>query len=354
MEPHPVPQNIIDVEFKLFGAFTLKQFGKILIGCLIGVGIYFVPVIPLIVKVPIIFISVAVGLLMAIIPNFGTWFTGFVKALIVAPRYVWVKQKATPDILKTSEDVKRVPKYEKVSSLKNKKKYTLDSIMDNTPEKDLGGLDESESLVSDFLEEDGDKLRAKNFDDRFESIFNEINLPTNTLEEKEVVKNEVRDFKAEFEKLKFEFSKETDPAVREELMGKMNDLYHEIKTNKENELKSKNDNVVSSSDLKSNNDTKSDVNISIGVPVVKELKTIKGIVVDKSNNPVGDCEVILTNINDKSNVNIKVGSDGRFEYTGDLKVGSYDIKIVHSSLRFHSYRIEVGKLELPMYKFREK
>ncbi len=352
MEPHPVPQNIIDVEFKLFGAFTLKQFGKILIGCLVGVGVYFIPLIPLIVKVPLIFIAIAVGLLMAIIPNFGTWFGGFIKALIVAPRYVWVKEKATPDILKTSEDIKKVPKYEKVSSLKNKKKYALDSIMDTTAENDLGGLDNEESLAEDFLE--GDKLRAKNFDDKFESIFNEVSLPTNPLTQpSNEVSNlsETRDYKSEFEKLKFEFSKTTDPGVREELMGKMNDLYHEIKASKEsNDVKVNEGNQGKDMVQQS----QSDVNVKLGVPIVKSPKVIKGIVVDKSNNPVGNCEVLLISESDKSEVKFKVLDNGKFEYSGELKNGSYDILINHPTLKFHSYRIEVGEKPLPMYKFREK
>jgi hypothetical protein len=125
MEPHPVPQNILDIEFKLFGAFTLSQFGKILIGCMGGVAIFFLLNINPLVKIPLILISVGTGVLMAIIPNFGTWLGGFIKALFISPRYVWVKETSTPELLQRKKISD--PKNDlEVSSAMNKKKLNIE------------------------------------------------------------------------------------------------------------------------------------------------------------------------------------------------------------------------------------
>jgi hypothetical protein len=39
MRQHPIPHNILDIEFKLFGKFSAKQFGYIAIGAVTG-GIF--------------------------------------------------------------------------------------------------------------------------------------------------------------------------------------------------------------------------------------------------------------------------------------------------------------------------
>jgi len=41
MKKHSIPQNIMEVEFKLFGAFSVRQFGYLAAGFMLAAGVYF-------------------------------------------------------------------------------------------------------------------------------------------------------------------------------------------------------------------------------------------------------------------------------------------------------------------------
>src|SRR5260221_2036340 len=127
MEQHPVPQNIIDVEFKLFGSFTLKQFSKILFGSLGALLIFFIPM-PSIIKVPLMGISIFLGLGMAIVPNLSVWLNGMLKAIFISPRYVWVRETVTPDLLKSRQSSTKSSKDLKVGAAKSTNKVDINDI----------------------------------------------------------------------------------------------------------------------------------------------------------------------------------------------------------------------------------
>jgi hypothetical protein len=93
MEQHPVPQNISSYEFRLVGDMTLKQFFQLAGGIIIGVIFFRLPIIG-IVKYPLTFVSVLVGIVMAFIPinnrPFSAWITAFIKAIYSPTEYAWV------------------------------------------------------------------------------------------------------------------------------------------------------------------------------------------------------------------------------------------------------------------------
>ena len=71
MRQHPIPQNILDVEFKLFSKFTLKEFAYLAIGVSIGgVFLYFTTKgqFPGIVGVPLFVFFSGLGLFFALVP----------------------------------------------------------------------------------------------------------------------------------------------------------------------------------------------------------------------------------------------------------------------------------------------
>ncbi len=98
MEAHPVPKNVLDVEFKLFGSLSVRQFGKVLIGALIGLVLYLLPI-PGLIAIPMIIVSVLTGVAAALIPAFEVRITALVKSVFVSPRYVWRKGTEVPDVL---------------------------------------------------------------------------------------------------------------------------------------------------------------------------------------------------------------------------------------------------------------
>ncbi len=71
MRQHPIPQNILDVEFKLFTKFTLKEFAYLAIGVSIGgVFLYFTTKgqFPGIIGVPLFVMFSGIGLFFALVP----------------------------------------------------------------------------------------------------------------------------------------------------------------------------------------------------------------------------------------------------------------------------------------------
>lgn len=103
MEKHAIPQNIMDVEFKLFGSLTIRQFFSLAGSILIAVVIYFIGL-PVIVGWPLIIVSLAIGFAMTFMTvngqPFTKWFTNFIAAMFSSQRYVWRKNPETPKALK--------------------------------------------------------------------------------------------------------------------------------------------------------------------------------------------------------------------------------------------------------------
>ena len=98
MDQHPVPQNISSYEFRLVGDMTLKQFLQLAGGGAVGLIFYKLPL-PFIVKWPLIFISVGIGIMLAFIPvqgrSFSQWLMAFVHAIYAPTEYYWKPNDST-------------------------------------------------------------------------------------------------------------------------------------------------------------------------------------------------------------------------------------------------------------------
>lgn len=365
MEPHPVPQNIIDVEFKLFGAFSLRQFGQMLIGCMGGVIIYLIPFVPFIVKLPLIFIAVAIGLLTAFIPSFGTWIAGFTKALIIAPRYVWVKEPAINDLFSNSDTIKKVGTV-KVNKV-NEQRDRIDLLVDS------GETDDSpeQNLLDDFLTPTGEpQVKSDYFNNLYENVFDPktaTNSSKTTVEQvltsnvaplqntipkvvqaqpKNYVKKvlTVQEILNEIEILKNKLPiaiKSNNKELESEIINLINELYQEYK-------------VIKNSKLGEQVDTQSQIRPNM--VSAKELggKIIFGIVVTKLDKPVSKAEVTFINILNNESFTEETSTDGKFATHNKIPFGDYAIQIMHTELKFHSYKIQVTDTRLPAFKFREK
>ena len=363
MEPHPVPQNILDVEFKLFGAFTLKQFGKILAGSLIGVGIFLINLNPLI-KIPLVLISVFTGILLAIIPNFGVWLTGFLKALFISPRYVWEKKTVMPEIL-TSQAVADPEKDRNVTSALNKKKLDINEL----PLDKLFGTqtEQSKKVEPDKLDKDnGDlnKIYSDVFGVQTRAVSKPVNASPAPVETKakmasiasekpadifesrgQVIVNpkfeNVQDYQTEINRLKQELSSltkgENFKEREEEIMSKINDLYREIK-------------LINGGKLEGGKKTPVSGVMQSGI----QGKVIYGIVVDKNDAPFPSVNIKFVNDSAKKIFSTVSGKDGKFSTVKELPQGNYAVFLESPGRQFHAYNIEVGTQNLPAYKLREK
>lgn len=156
IKPHAVPQSILDVEFKLFGSLTVRQFGYVAGGIVAGLFFYFAfGWFPLL-QWSLIIISVIFGLLMGLYKindrPFEEYFNNYLYALFTNQRSVYRKSIKTLDILSTyvpNENLARRAEAANVNKLK------IDSL-------DLSRFEaRSRENKKNFLDIEEDQLYSK-------------------------------------------------------------------------------------------------------------------------------------------------------------------------------------------------
>ena len=94
---HAVPQNIMDVEFKLIGDLTMRQFSYLLI---FGLLAYFSTNIPGLFKWPTVFFFAILALGLAFVPvqerGLDEWLVNFYRAITSPTQRVWRKEPQIP------------------------------------------------------------------------------------------------------------------------------------------------------------------------------------------------------------------------------------------------------------------
>ena len=96
---HAVPQNIMDVEFKLIGDLTMRQFFYLMIFSGIAYAAWTFNV-PIVLKWPIVIISVLLGLGFAFVPvedrGLDEWIVNFFSAVYSENQKIWKKKPTSP------------------------------------------------------------------------------------------------------------------------------------------------------------------------------------------------------------------------------------------------------------------
>ncbi|MFC1755789.1 PrgI family mobile element protein [Patescibacteria group bacterium] len=95
---HAVPQNIMDVEFKLIGDLTMRQFTYLMVFGLVAYIIFMTAV--GIFRLPLAFFFVLFGLALAFVPieerGMDEWFVNFFKAVYSPTQRIWKKETVLP------------------------------------------------------------------------------------------------------------------------------------------------------------------------------------------------------------------------------------------------------------------
>jgi hypothetical protein len=121
MRQHAIPQNILDVEFKLFTKFTLKEFAYLAIG--LGFGglmIYLTvsQVIPGVLGIPVFILSSGIGIFLGLVPindqDADVFIKNYINAINNPTQRVWLNkdmraERVKPE-LKPTEDGQLVHK----------------------------------------------------------------------------------------------------------------------------------------------------------------------------------------------------------------------------------------------------
>ncbi len=115
MRQHPIPQNILDVEFKLFTKFTLKEFAYLAVGLgLAGIMVYLVVggTIPALVGIPIAIVTGGAGIFLGIVPvndqDADVFIKNYVNAISAPTQMVWLnsqmkEERVKPEVKPSTE-----------------------------------------------------------------------------------------------------------------------------------------------------------------------------------------------------------------------------------------------------------
>jgi len=103
MEQHPIPRNISSFQFHLIGDMTVRQFGYLISGFIIGFILYKTLPLPPLLSYPIIGAAVLSGFAFAFLPiqerPLDKWIVAFIKSILSPTQYLWQKVEDMPDIL---------------------------------------------------------------------------------------------------------------------------------------------------------------------------------------------------------------------------------------------------------------
>jgi len=128
MEQHPIPRDVTGFQFKLIGMMTLKQFGYVAGGALIGYVFFKAPI--GILSLPLAGLFWFLGFALAFIPiqerPLDRWLVAFIKSVYSPTQFVW--KKVPPEIkiltpVALSKKAKPLPASQYLDSRKKLEKY---------------------------------------------------------------------------------------------------------------------------------------------------------------------------------------------------------------------------------------
>jgi hypothetical protein len=164
---HPVPQNVMDVEFKLIGELTIRQFSYLLVFTLLAFGAASAGI-PVIFKYPLVPFLVLTGLAFAFLPfndiTLDKWVANYISAITTPRLRVW-------------KHVQRVPYFFTLDTSKIKE----DPREQRSPLKPRGSISDflNQGSAKDIDFEDESDLQ-KNEEDFFKSLGLDVAPTTKT------------------------------------------------------------------------------------------------------------------------------------------------------------------------------
>ncbi len=114
MRQHPIPQNILDIEFKLFTKFTVREFVYMAIGVIFGgIFLYFYAEgdLPGIIAFPIFLISSALGLFFGLVPindqKADVYVKNYISAITNPTQRVWKSKELDTKLSREELEITR-------------------------------------------------------------------------------------------------------------------------------------------------------------------------------------------------------------------------------------------------------
>lgn len=150
---HPVPQNVMDVEFKIVGDLTIRQFMYLVVGALL-VYIFYKSDLPAFWRWIIMILTGGTSIAVAFIPiedrGLDVWLVNFVKSITIPSQRIWKKSYSTPAYFLS--DYASIIKSEILTLTPTKSRNKLDEYLGHLP-RELTKIDISEKQkIKDITE----------------------------------------------------------------------------------------------------------------------------------------------------------------------------------------------------------
>jgi len=336
MENLPVPKNVLDVEFKLFGALTVKQFFKVLVGCVGGVLFFLLPI-HILVRIPLMAGAVILGVGAALLPGFEVKVSKLVKHIFVSPRYFWKKSVEAPEVLKMS-----APKPVKQDISVPTDDVSIDELL--------------ETRATQLLAEDKEANRGTTVDadenNKLDMLMSDVYKDTATSDGTLTIRRS---------------SGTKEVGLGADAVPSPVDMTAQVEMKPEEKGVSvaKLEQSMMSGDMLTKVEAGDQIEgmykgvkeglggISSGSVTEKPKTNIFGIVVDKAGNPLSGVVVEARSIDGNVLASGRSGNDGRFslELSGDVS-GMVVLRPTHSNYKFAQFKVNIGGNKLPGFKLR--
>lgn len=364
MDTHPVPKNVLTVEFKLFGALTVKQFMKILGGCIVALIVFALKIHPLI-GFPIMIASVAYGVAAAFMPSFEVKLSGIIKALFISPRYVWKKEANTPEPL-NDEEIRPTTKSPGHTTSVKQTTDELDASLDRI----IGG-----KLTRAGVPQDPETVQARNLDRVYAELYGsgapvtppaaprlgaQVSTTPANLAAAVNAGPTVPVGGSMQTKIQPVNNQSPRPANMDRLapVPAKNDMTKEDADHLlalQEQLKGTTDGDQRQQIMAEINETYSNIGMSIrpNLPEVASTGGVYGVVVDSAGEPIVG---VVVSMYDSSGSLIASsagsGVDGKFVLTTSPAPGDYVVKLSGEGRTFPDYKIRIQSGVIPAFKFR--
>lgn len=151
MEQHPIPRNITGFQFKLIGDMTLRQFGYLAGGAVIGYALFKLLPLPFILNLScggfVFFLGFAFAFLPYADRPLDQWLVAFLKSVNSPTQYIYLKENPPPEILTTLTSVspKKITGFHAKNYADSKK--MLDAYLSKLPQNPVDFYDQNEKMA---------------------------------------------------------------------------------------------------------------------------------------------------------------------------------------------------------------
>ncbi len=410
MENHPVPKNVLTVEFKLFGPLTVKQFARLLgvaTGCLV---LYIIPI-PKLISIPTIIVVAILGTASALLEGFDVKIMGMLKAIFTSTQYVWKNEHDVPEVLR--EELKKEEKTQAKKTLKSSQdaeelnELSIDKILDaRAKAQNLSGdgatptkpkianamVSSSQNANSTYEKDD---LESDNFAQLYKQTYGETtnlddstrrrsarellppvqkasglastNTPADLMQSGQNMQTVVQTVRNNAPRPQMS-QPETTQVIVQQLSDEEKAALITKLTGEVNELRS----LMQTSDPEARKEITNAIKDKFGqlqtligkkgkeAADATGVNAIFGVVVTNAEQPIPGANVGMISEEDPSNLlaSTQTGNDGRFKL--DLKelsvekLGNVVIRVAHPQFSFPDFKINPSQQQLPAYKFKAK